>query len=273
MDKRWYLDINSFARSTPWAHHFMTAYFGRLLAPVGGGLILLALIALAGWWSARRHPGCMTAAVWAVLGAGVALGLDELLVRVLAKPFPFQQIHKVQVLVPMTSGHVALPAVHPAVAAAVVCGLALSRRWRLAAIGAVASVLLAFSGVYVGADYPSDVAAGLGFGLAVSLVLWPLGSWLAGPAVDHLSHGRLAWLVVSRKAVGRPSRGQVVIPRPAAARLPNAKAMDALRVASEAAKNAPSLPPTPALTSIRTQALSARSSPEGVGVPDASETT
>jgi hypothetical protein len=253
VDKRWYLDVNSFARSTHWAHTFMVWYFERLAAPIGAGVVFLALLVLAGWWSARRHPAKMPAVAWAAFGAGVAFGLDELLVRVLSRPFPFEQLSRVEVLVPRAPGHLALPAVHTAVAAAAVAGLALGGRWKLAALGALASLLLAFAGVYVGYYYPSDAASGLGFGLVCSLVLWPLGSWLISPVVSRLSRSSLAWFVASRSSVARGlgaaqvpparrARGLVVIPKPAGPRLPNAKAMDALRVATQAARNTPMAP-------------------------------
>ena len=72
MDKRWYLDVNHFARDTSWAHGFMADYAGRALSPVGVGLVVLALLVVAGWWSARMQPERMPGALWAALGAPVA---------------------------------------------------------------------------------------------------------------------------------------------------------------------------------------------------------
>ena len=81
VDQRWYLDVNQFAKTTPWAHGFMTAYYQRLLAPVGAGLLFLALLVVVGWWSARRHPEHEAAVIWTVLGALAALGLSQVLAR------------------------------------------------------------------------------------------------------------------------------------------------------------------------------------------------
>jgi CHASE2 domain-containing sensor protein len=74
VDTNWYLDINRFARETSWAHGFMTAYASTSLAPVGAGLLFMALLVVAGCLSARREPESMPAAAWAGLGALVALG-------------------------------------------------------------------------------------------------------------------------------------------------------------------------------------------------------
>ena len=37
MDKRWYLDVNQYAKTTPWAHGFMTAYYDASWLPGGRG--------------------------------------------------------------------------------------------------------------------------------------------------------------------------------------------------------------------------------------------
>lgn len=243
LDRRWYLDVNRFARSTSWAHGFMSGYFERAPVPVGAGALVLAAVVLAGWWSARRDPGRAPAVVWSGVGALVALGISAALDRLLARPHPYQVLKGIEVLVPRTSGY-ALPSGHAALAGAVVCGLVLARRWRLAVLALVAGLLLAFSGVYVGADYPSDVGAGAGLGLVVGLLLWPLASWVLAPAVWTVIDGRFGILLASR----RPKRplAQSSRPRLAAARLPNARAMNALRVASEAARHAPPGDPAPA---------------------------
>lgn len=263
MDKRWYLDVNRFARNTAWAHATMTAYVERVLAPIGVGLLVLAALVLAGWWSARREPDRMAAVVWSGVGALVAFGLAEVLAQVLAKPRPYQLLHHVEVLVPRASAHsYALPNGHAAIAGAVLCGLLLAQRWRLAALAFLATLLLLFGGVYVGSDYPSDMAAGAGLGVVVELVLWPLGSWLLGPVVASIAEGALGWVVVSKAAPRRPAR-LLVLQRHGPTRLPTAKAMDALRVATEAARHAPSAPPPSSATSIRTTVIKTGGGPPG----------
>jgi undecaprenyl-diphosphatase len=233
----------------------MTAYVERLVAPVGAGLLVLAALVLAGWWSARRDPERVAAVVWSAVGAVVALGLSQVLLPVLARPRPYQVLRHVLVLVPRAaSGHAyALPNGHAAVAGAVVLGLLIGRRWRLAGLALLATALLLFGGVYVGADYPSDVAAGVALGAVVALVLWPVGSWLLSPVVASISEGPFAFLVSSRAPVRGPAR-PLSTPGPAA-RLPNARAMEALRAASEAARRtSPETAPGPT-TSVHTTVI------------------
>jgi hypothetical protein len=101
--------------------------------------------------------------------------------------------------------------------------------------------LLLFAGVYVGADYPSAVAAGAVFGAVVVLVLWPLVAWVLAALVAWVGTGPLGRVVSVKGAMKRP-----VIQWPVerqSQRLPDAKAMAALRTASEAAK-APSYKPS-----------------------------
>jgi membrane-associated phospholipid phosphatase len=266
VDKRWYRDVNRLARRTSWAHGTVTAYVERALAPVGAGLLLLVALVLAGWWSARRAPGHVAAIVWCAVGALVALGLSEALVPVLAQPRPYQVLHHVELLVPRAAAHsYALPNGHAAIAAAIVCGLVLARRWRLATAALLATLLLLVGCVYVGASYPSDVAVGAGLGAAVEVALWPLGSWLLGPVVASVAEGPFEWLVASSAPGRKPTRASVV-QRPST-RMPNARAMDALRTATEAARHTPSVPPRSATSSIRTTVIRTDGRPPGSG-PD-----
>ena len=161
----------------------MTGYYDRLVVPVGAGLLFLALLVVVGWWSARRQPEHMAAVIWACLGALAVLGLNQVLVRLLARPRPYNVLSGVEVLVPRVHGY-GTPSAHAAIAGAVVCGLMLARRWRLAGLAFLAALLLGFADVYVGADYPSAVAGGAIFGALVVLLLWPLVSWLLVAVVD-----------------------------------------------------------------------------------------
>ncbi len=146
MDRRWYLDVNRFARTSGWAHGFMKAYYQRLLSPVGAGLLVLALLVVAGWWSARRQPQHMPAMFWAALASLAAFGLSEVLVPVLEKRPPYTVVKGAEVLVARASGY-AFPNPRAALAGAVVLGLLVARRWRLAIAAALAALLLLFAGV------------------------------------------------------------------------------------------------------------------------------
>jgi membrane-associated phospholipid phosphatase len=232
VDKRWYLNVNQFAKTTPWAHGFMTAYYERLLSPAGAGLLFLALLVIVGWWTARRHPEHEAAVIWTALGALVALGLSQLLAQALARPRPYQVLKGVEVLVPRVSGY-GLPSGRAAVAGAVVCGLLLAGRWRLALVALLAGGLLVFAGVYVGVDYPSAGAGGALFGAAVVLVLWPLVAWLLSALVTWVGTSPFGRVFAVRGSMKKPVN-QWAMERPSR-RMPDAKAMEALRAASEAA--------------------------------------
>jgi membrane-associated phospholipid phosphatase len=212
----------------------MTSYYDRLVVPIGAGLMFLALLLIVGWWSARRQPEHMAAVIWAVLGAFAVLGLNQVLVRILARARPYNVLPGAEVLVPRVHGY-GTPSAHSAVAGAVVCGLLLACRWRLAVLAFVAALLLTFADVYVGADYPSAAAGGAVFGALVVLLLWPLVSWLLAAMVDRVGESPAGGVVAARGSI-RKAPAEWTFERPKT-RLPNAKAMDALRVASEAARN------------------------------------
>jgi undecaprenyl-diphosphatase len=200
-------------------------------------LLLLALLVLAGWWSARKEPETVPAALWAGLGALAAFGLSDALAEIVGRVSPYRTIPKVEVLVARSHGY-SFPSAHAAVAGAVVCGLLLARRRRLAALAVVAGALLVFGRVYVGAQYPGDVAGGVLLGVVVSLALWPLASWALNLVTTGVAGGPLRALVAAKdahRAVRRSFRRRSHM---AAPRLPDAKAMDALRAASQAARTA-----------------------------------
>ena len=248
MDKRWYLDVNHFARDTSWAHGFMADYAGRALSPVGVGLVVLALLVVAGWWSARMQPERMPGALWAALGALVALGVSEPLVQLVARTSPYRSLGSVEVLVTRANSY-SFPSVHAAAATAAICGLLLARRWRLAALAVVFGGLLLFSRVYVGAQYPGDVVGGAVLGVVVSLGLWPAARWALGQVTAWAAAGPLGQIVVAKGAPRASRKGlrRRSSQRPAQ-RLPDARAMDALRAASEAARAAGHHPVVPGPT-------------------------
>jgi membrane-associated phospholipid phosphatase len=234
VDQHWYLDVNQFAKNTPWAHGFMTAYYERVLSPVGAGLLFLALVVVVGWWSARRHPEHEAAVIWTALGAILALGLSQVLSQILGRPRPYQVLKGAEVLVPRVAGY-GLPSGRAAVAGAVVCGLLLAGRWRLAVVALLAGALLLFAGVYVGVDYPSSVAGGAVFGAVVVLALWPLVSWLLSALVGWVGTSPFGRVFAVRGSIRRSTTQWPV--EASSHRMPDAKAMEALRAATEAARD------------------------------------
>lgn len=162
--------VNEFARDTGWLHGPAEVYASY-------GVALFAGLLLTGWWLARsRGPRTMAAALWAGGGMLLAVALNQPLVNGFREARPYTT-HPHILLLAHRSGDYSFPSDHAVMAGAVATGLLLvSKRLGVAAV--VAALLMAFVRVYVGAHYPHDVIAGLGFGAGVVLLSWRL---LAAP--------------------------------------------------------------------------------------------
>lgn len=156
---RW---VNAFARATPWLHALVFAYATY-------GLVLFALLLLAGWWLARRStPTAMAAALWAPIGMLVAVGLNQPIVSAVGERRPYAVLPDLLVLATRTTDP-SFPSDHAVMAGAVAAGLMLVS-WRLGVVATAAALVMALARVYIAAHYPLDVAVGLVFGAAVSLL-------------------------------------------------------------------------------------------------------
>ncbi|HET9691164.1 MAG TPA: phosphatase PAP2 family protein [Acidimicrobiales bacterium] len=173
MDSTLYKHVNNFAVHTAWAHGAM-----KVLAVDGVGLF--GLLVLAGWWVARSQPDApraVAAAVWAAVGTLVAVGLNQLIVRAVARPRPYATLHGVEVLVARSADY-SFPSDHAVTAGAAAAGLWIIAHYggrtprALAVAGTVLALVVAFARVYVGAHYPGDVTAGLLIGAAIAVVGW-----------------------------------------------------------------------------------------------------
>ena len=107
----------------------------------------------------------MTAALWAPVGALVALGVNQLLVHAWQEPRPYDVLSRISVLASRSSDY-SFPSDHAVMAGAVAGGLLLVHR-RLGAVALAAALLMAFARVYIGAHWPGDVVVGLVVGAAV----------------------------------------------------------------------------------------------------------
>lgn len=202
MDTTLYLDVNHFARQTPWAHGFMAPF------ALYGGVVVLALLLLAGWWRARSRSdsaGAVVRAVWAGVGTAAAVGIAQPINHLVARPRPYVTLHHVEVLVPRAHDFT-FPSDHATVAGAAIVGLWLLRDRLMTVLALVDGLFLAFARVYVGAHYPGDVVGGLLLGAGTILALWPLAALLLRPVVAAVSGSPLRFLA-SADAGHRRSAG------------------------------------------------------------------
>jgi membrane-associated phospholipid phosphatase len=193
-----FLQINEFARATPWLH-------GIVLAYANDGIVLFALLMLAGWWVARRaaDPLVMGRAIWAPLGMALALAVNQLFVAEVGEPRPYTSLSGLLVLA-HHSHDPSFPSDHAVMAGAVAAGLfGVSRG--LGWLATIAAAVMAFARIYIAAHYPHDVAAGLVVGAVISmlgyLALRRILAWL----VSLVESTPLRWVLTSAPAasVGR----------------------------------------------------------------------
>ncbi|MHB8287652.1 MAG: phosphatase PAP2 family protein [Acidimicrobiales bacterium] len=216
VDTRIYLDINHFARNTPWAHGVASVY------AIYGGAVILGLLLIVAWWRARssgQFSERVPATIWAGAATIIAVGVAQPINNFVARIRPYYTLHHVELLVPKAHDYT-FPSDHATVAGAVICGLWLSRDRLLAWSATVIGLLLAFDRVYVGAHYPGDVLGGLCLGAVVVLVLRPPGLAILRPLAKWAASSPL-WFFVApssqrnlREHTPESTEGNVVAPQP-----------------------------------------------------------
>jgi membrane-associated phospholipid phosphatase len=184
---RW---INRLANRTGWAHWFFTTYAKY-------GIVFFAMLLVVAYLIGRQHNDLHTvaASVWAAVAALLALGIGQLIGGAIDRARPYETLTGVHVLVDRTTDF-SFPSDHATVVGAVAVGLLFAnRRW--GTIAAVLALIMAFTRVYVGAHYPSDVLAGLALGGAVAIG----GRFVVMPGITRLaellSRTRLVELVAA----------------------------------------------------------------------------
>jgi undecaprenyl-diphosphatase len=187
LDRSWYLDVNNFARDTPWLHAVMAAY------ALWAGLMILAALLLAAYLVVRRGPDAprrAAAVVCGGLGVVVALLVNQHVISPLVgRARPCHTIAHVEVLLTCANDY-SFPSDHTMLAGAFTAALAfVGLRWAVQA--AFLALLLAFGRVYTGVHYPSDAAAGLVIGAAIGAIVVAMLRPAAGRLFERLAGGKL----------------------------------------------------------------------------------
>ncbi|HEU5002914.1 MAG TPA: phosphatase PAP2 family protein [Actinomycetota bacterium] len=198
MDASLYRWFNSLADRTQWLHPMGVAY-----AKFGVGLLVLLLL-LGAWLIVRREEteeqgfARMAGVAWAGLSAVVALGLNQVIGKLVGRARPYTAMPAAHVLIARTHDF-SFPSDHACVMGAVAAGLWLVDR-RLGIAAGVAALAMAVARVYVGVHYPGDVLAGLVVGGAVAAIGWIPARWFLVPAVRWIARTPAGVLVYSGRS-------------------------------------------------------------------------
>lgn len=198
MDEALFNEINHFAKATPWLH-------APILAYAYYGVVIFALLLLAGWWTARREVSRkMALALLAGVSTVVAVAVNQPIVDAVAEARPYTNHTHILVLA-ARSADFSFPSDHAVMAGAAAAGLWLASRW-LGVIAAVAALLMAFARVYIGAHYPQDVLVGLLLGAAIATVIGLAAAGVATRLVEAVGQTPLRPIVTSDRPEAPTSR-------------------------------------------------------------------
>jgi len=181
MDDTLFAAINGLAGH----HHMIDGFF--VLASIAGPYLLIGILVLLWYWpgdrSRRDHR--QADAVIALLSTVVALALNQVIIHLWNRPRPFA-MHAATLLLPPSSDP-SFPSDHATFGFAIAMTLVLSSR-RIGLLALLISAILAFSRVYTGEHYGSDVVAGALIGGALACMLH-----LARPYLIPLFDPFLQW--------------------------------------------------------------------------------
>ena len=159
--------VNRLAQRTSWAHGFFKAYanYGIVVFPM--------LLTYCGIVALRRGDATiLTRSAWAAAGACVALAVNQPIADWIGSARPFAAHPHILTLVDRSTDP-GFMSDHSIVAGGVAVGLCFVLR-RVGFMALALAVLMAFTRVYVGAHFPSDVLGGFVFAGAIVIVGLPI---------------------------------------------------------------------------------------------------
>jgi membrane-associated phospholipid phosphatase len=198
MDTSLYRTVNRFADRTSWLH-------GPAVAYAKYGVVIFAGLLLLAWWRARQAGDLETEARigWAGAATLIALGLGQIIGHLVDRARPYAVLPHVHVLV-SKSADVSFPSDHALTVGAIAIGLWLVDH-TLGWIAIALALLMAFTRVYVGAHYPTDVVAGLVIAGLIAAAGARSGSRLLKGILIHLERIPGGRWITGRDAKGNPS--------------------------------------------------------------------
>jgi undecaprenyl-diphosphatase len=143
---------------------------------------LVALLLGLWFWPGERagRDERQWSVIAATISATLALGINQVIIRMWERPRPFAAQHAVLLLKP--SHDPSFPSDHSTFAFAVAVSVLLATR-RAGVPALVIAAILGFSRVYVGEHYVGDVVAGVLIGTAVAVAVYQLRPF-AMPLID-----------------------------------------------------------------------------------------
>lgn len=164
MDGALFASINGLAKYSDRANDFF-----EFFAHYGPYVLVVLLLAVWFWPGSRTQRNLQQ---WAVINATaaavIALGVNQVIIRIWDRPRPFLEHPAIMLLTP--SHDPSFPSDHATFAFGVAVALALALR-RVGVAALLLAVLISFARVYVGEHYVSDVLGGALIGATVAYVI------------------------------------------------------------------------------------------------------
>jgi undecaprenyl-diphosphatase len=165
MDGALFTAINGLARYSDRPNDFFE-FFGNY----GPYLMIALLVAIWFWPGARTRRNLRQ---WAVINAtaaaAIALGVNQVIIRLWDRPRPFMSHPAIMLLTP--SRDPSFPSDHATFAFGVAVALALALR-RIGIVALLLAVLISFARVYTGEHYVSDVLGGAFIGTTLAYAIY-----------------------------------------------------------------------------------------------------